>query len=192
MDLKNKTIGFAITGSFCTHDKIIPVVEKLVNSGANVIPIISEITSCTDTRFGTAADFKKKLVEITKNEIIDSVVTAEPIGPKKLLDILVIAPASGNTIAKLANAITDSTVTMAAKAHLRNESPLVIGISTNDGLGGNAKNIGLLLNINNIYFVPFGQDDAIKKSKSLVADFNLIPDTLEKALEGKQIQPLLI
>lgn len=191
MLLEGIKIGFALTGSFCTFDKVIPEVEKLVSEGADVYPIISEVVCNTDTRFGTASDLKVKLKTITNNEIISTIKAAEPIGPKALFDIVVVAPCTGNTLAKLANAITDTPVTMACKAHLRNQKPVVIAISTNDGLSANAKNIGLLLNAKNIYFVPFGQDDPDKKCNSLVAKFDQILPTILDAIKGKQKQPIL-
>jgi len=157
--LNKKTVGFALTGSFCTFDKIFAEIENILKAGANVIPIMSEISFTIDTRFGDGNKIAGKLEALTGNSVVSTVKDAEPFGPKKLLDILVIAPCTGNTIAKLANAIADGTVTLAAKAHLRNNRPLLLGISTNDGLSGNAKNIGSLLARKNIYFVPFGQDD---------------------------------
>ncbi len=191
MELLNKTIGFAITGSFCTIDDILPQMQALVDAGATVLPILSYSTSGFDTRFGKAKDLKEVLTSITKQEPILTIAQAEPIGPKGLLDILLVAPTTGNTLAKIANAITDTPVTMAVKAHLRNDRPVVLSVSTNDGLGASAKNIGLLLNTRNIYFVPFGQDDPVKKSRSLVAKTHWIVPTLKEALEGRQIQPLL-
>ncbi len=192
MLLKGVRIGFAVTGSFCTFAKIIPQIEKLVNEGAEVIPIISESVNQYDTRFNKAEDFKNTLQVMTGKQPISSIVEAEPIGPKALLDILVIAPCTGNTISKIANAITDSAVTMACKAHLRNMRPVVIAVSTNDGLGANAKNIGVLLNMKNIYMVPFGQDDPIKKCTSLVADFDQILPAILNAQQNCQIQPILV
>lgn len=192
MVLGGLEIGFALTGSFCTFDKVMPEIEKIVAEGANVIPIVSESVNCIDTRFGKAADIKQKLRDITNNEIVSSIKDAEPIGPKSLLDILVVAPCTGNTIAKIASGITDTAVTMACKAHLRNVKPLVISISTNDGLGANAKNIGLLLNSKNVFLVPFGQDSPINKPNSLVANTQLIIPTIIEALKGKQIQPILV
>lgn len=191
MDFLGKTIGFAMTGSFCTFAKVVPQVQVLVESGANVIPIMSETAYSTDTRFGTAESFREQLKQITGNEIIKSVKEAEPIGPKGLLDMLIIAPCTGNSLAKLANGIADSSVTMAAKAHLRNQKPLVLAVSTNDGLGNAAKNIGMLLNYKYIYFIPFRQDDCIKKPNSLVADMTKIRETAEAAMEGRQLQPIL-
>ena len=188
-DLK---IGFAFTGSFCTFDKVISELEKLWEIYPNITPLMSRAAYSTDTRFGTATDFKDRISGITGKNIISTVTEAEPVGPGKLFDIMIIAPCTGNTLAKLANGITDTSVTMAAKAHLRNERPLLIAPSTNDGLGANAKNLGLLLNTKNIYFVPFGQDDPMKKHKSLVSDFSLIIPALEAAIHGYQYQPILI
>jgi dipicolinate synthase subunit B len=185
-------IGFALTGSFCTISKVLPEIEKLVSNGAKVVPIISDSVNKFDTRFGTSEDLKLKLEGITNEKIISTIVEAEPIGPKSLMDVVVVAPCTGNTLAKLANGITDTSVTMACKAHLRNQKPVVIAVSTNDGLGANAKNIGALLNTKNVYFVPFGQDGPNNKPNSLVADTSQIMPTIVEALKGKQIQPLLI
>lgn len=191
MNLSGKTVGFAMTGSFCTFSRVLKELEKVAQEGADVIPIMSEIAYSTDTRFGTAEDFRTRIEAICKNPIIKTVKEAEPIGPKGYLDILVIAPCTGNTLAKLASGIADSSVTMAAKAHLRNQKPVVIAPSTNDGLGNAAKNIGLLLNNKNLYFVPFGQDDHVKKPNSLVADMSKILPALELAMDGEQLQPIL-
>lgn len=190
--MENKNVGFAVTGSFCTIKKVLPYIDMLKKSGNNIFPIISYAAANYDTRFTKAEELKKELKKITNNNLITSIVEAEPVGPKNYLDILIIAPCTGNTIAKLCNAVIDTPVLMAAKAHLRNNKPLVIAVATNDGLSGNAKNIGELLNRKNIYFVPFTQDNCIKKCFSLVSDFNLIVPTLENALQGKQLQPLLI
>ncbi|MBQ4528340.1 MAG: dipicolinate synthase subunit B [Clostridia bacterium] len=192
MELEGKRVGFALTGSFCTLSKTIIELEVLKKKGADIYPIMSENVWSTDTRFATAESIKDKVRSICGREIIHTIVGAEPIGPKKLLDALVVAPCTGNTLSKIAYGITDSCVAMAAKANLRNKCPLVIGISTNDGLGANGKNLGLLLNFSNVYFIPFGQDDAIGKPDSLVADMTLTVKTLESALDGKQIQPLLL
>jgi len=192
MLLQGIRTGFAITGSFCTFERILPEIEKLVAEGADVMPFLSESAAKMNTRFGNANDWIEKIRNITKKEPVKTIQEAEPIGPKNLLDILVIAPCTGNTLGKLANGITDTTVTMAAKAHLRNNKPVVIAVSTNDGLAANAKNLGLLLNTKNIFFVPFGQDDPFKKCNSLVADYSKILDTILEALKGRQIQPLLI
>lgn len=192
MKIEGLKIGFALTGSSCNFSAIFPIIEELANKGGDVYPIISHAVDTFDTRFGTAEEWKEKLKKITGKELITTIVEAEPVGPKLNLDVLVVAPCTGNTAAKLANAVTDTSVTMACKAHLRNQRPLVIAIATNDGLGANAKNIGLLLNTKNIYFVPFGQDDALNKPNSLIAKFDKIEETIEKALEGKQVQPLLV
>lgn len=191
MNLKDKTIGFALTGSFCTLEAAVTQLEGIVAAGANVLPIISSNVNDMDTRFGKADVLKDRLVRITGNQIIKTVPQAEPIGPKGLLDILVVCPCTGNTLAKIAAGVTDNSVTMAVKAHLRNDRPVVIAISTNDGLSGNAQNIGKLLNSKNIYFVPFGQDDPVGKKTSLVAKNELVAETLELALEKIQLQPLL-
>lgn len=191
MDFSKYTIGFGITGSFCTHEKIKKEIRHLMELGANVIPIFSYKTLNTDTRFGRAADFVQDVVDITMNEGIRSISQAEPIGPNNFLDVMVIAPCTGNTLAKLQAGISDSPVLMAAKAHLRNNRPLVISISTNDALGINFKNIGNLMYMKNIYFVPFGQDNFKAKPSSMIAKTNLIPDTIEEAMKGRQIQPIL-
>lgn len=192
MQLDGIKLGFALTGSFCTLEKVMPEVEKLVCEGAKVYPIISETISKFDTRFGKASEWKTKLKAITGNDIISTIIEAEPIGPKGLLDAIVVAPCTGNTLAKIAAGITDTSVTMACKAHLRNLRPVVIAVSTNDGLAANAKNLGLLLNTKNVYLVPFGQDDPIKKANSLVAKTEMILPTVVEALKGRQIQPLLL
>ncbi len=191
MKLDDKTIGFALTGSFCTYARIFSQIEALVMQGATVVPIMSEISYTTDTRFGKAEEHIKRFEKITGQNVIASVRDAEPIGPKKLLDVLVVAPCTGNSLAKMASGIADSSVTLAVKAHLRNNRPVVIGISTNDGLGNNAKNIGILANMKNIYFVPYGQDDYIAKENSLVAQMEYIIPTIESALDGVQLQPAL-
>jgi len=192
MTLNNVKIGFALTSSFCTFNKVLQEMEKIVAEGADVYPIISESVGMYNTRFGSADDWKLKLEAVTGKVPISSIVDAEPIGPKSFLDVIIVAPCTGNTLAKIANSITDTTVTMAVKAHLRNQKPVVIAISTNDGLGANARNLGMLLNRKNIYFVPFGQDDPIKKCNSLIAKFDLIIPAIKEALEGKQIQPILV
>ena len=190
--MQNITLGYAMTDSFCTIKESLEALTALSKYDITIIPIMSETVYSTDTRFGKAEDIKNKIEEICKNKIIHTVVGAEPIGPKNLLDILVVAPATGNTLAKNALGITDSAVTMAIKAHLRNNKPVVFGIATNDALGASAKNIGLLHNTKNIFFVPYRQDDPHSKSNSLICDFSLIPQTVEKALNGEQIQPILI
>lgn len=190
MTLEGKNVGFALTGSFCTYEDVYKEIENLVEAGANVYTVFSDRAQVTDTRFGKAKDFLKRAKEITGIEPATTMVDAENFTPKGILDIVIIAPCTGNTLAKLANAITDSPVLMTAKGHLRNGKPVVIALATNDGLGNNLKNIGQLLNTKNIYFVPFGQDNYRKKPNSLVAHFNQIIPTLEEALEGKQIQPV--
>lgn len=192
MKIKDKRIGFVLTGSFCTFKHTIPQIKKIVEEGGIVIPIMSRNAYNMDTKFGTAQELIKEIEEITNKEIIHTIQGAEPIGPKGLTDILIIAPATGNTIGKLANGITDDVGTMATKSHLRNNNPVVIAISTNDGLAGSAENIGKLLNRNNYFFVPFRQDNPITKPRSLVFDPKYIIPTLEKALEKEQVQPILI
>jgi dipicolinate synthase subunit B len=186
------TVGYAITGSFCTFSKAITQIQTLVDAGFSVLPIMSQISFETDTRFGRAEYFRDRIAEITEREIIHTIEDAEPIGPKSLLDILVIAPATGNTIAKLANGINDTPVTMAAKAHLRNQKPLLIAVSTNDALSASAQNIGRLMNVKNIYFVPMKQDDVVKKPTSLVADFEMVLPAVNAALKEEQLQPVFI
>lgn len=192
MTVNGKNVGIALTGSFCTYDKIFPEIERLVSEKANVYTIFSEVSQITDTRFGNAADFFKRAEEITGNKPITTLTQAEKLGPGNLLDIIAITPCTGNTLAKLANAITDSTVLMAVKGLLRNNKPAIIGVSTNDALSNNLKNIGLLINNKNIYFVPFGQDNYKGKPNSMVAHFDMILPTIEEALEGKQIQPVIL
>ncbi|HAS37367.1 MAG TPA: dipicolinate synthase subunit B [Ruminococcaceae bacterium] len=186
----NKVVGFALCGSFCTFSDVIPQIEMLRKLNYDIVPIMSGIAYETDTRFGRAEEIRNRIETICKHEILHTIPEVEPIGPKKMLDVLVIAPCTGNTAAKLANGITDTSVTMAAKSHLRNGRPVVIAVSTNDGFAGAAKNIGSLLNYNNIYLVPFRQDDHEKKPRSLVADFTLIPEAVEAALKGEQLQPI--
>ena len=192
MELKGKNIGVALTGSFCTFEKTFRMLEDLTLQGANLYPILSDHAQQISSRFGEPSYYLEKIRSITGRDPILSIEAAEPIGPKSYLDVLAIVPCTGNTAAKLANGITDSPVLMAAKAHLRVNKPLVIAISTNDGLGMNLKNIGSLFNTKNIYFVPFGQDNWEKKPNSLVAHMELLPPTLELALEHKQYQPVLI
>ena len=184
-------IGFALCGSFCTYDQVFPVMEELAKIH-HVIPIFSFSSSSIDSRFGTSTDHLEHSRKICGRSPLQTIEGAEPIGPKKLLDALIIAPCTGNTLAKLAHSIADTPVTMAAKSHLRNGRPVIIAVSTNDALAGAAENIGKLLARKHYYFVPFGQDDAQNKPTSMVADFTLIPQTLEAALEGRQIQPILI
>lgn len=192
MTIKGKNIGFALTGSHCTYVEIWPQIERLKQAGADIYPVVSETVATLDTRFGRAAEIVEHFAALTEKPVISTIVGAETLGPSKVLDCLIIAPCTGNTCAKLANAITDSAVLMAAKAHLRNGKPLVLAISTNDALGLNAKNIGLLLSTPHIFFVPFGQDNPGEKPRSLVADMGLIPETIEKALQYRQLQPIII
>ena len=192
MELKDKKIGFTLTGCFCTFQKVIPKMKEIKKLGADIIPIMSFNSYNLDTKFGKAKDFIDEIEEITKKKIIHTIQDAEPIGPKKMTDIMIIVPCSGNTMAKLACDIIDTPATMAAKSHLRNNRPLVIAPSTNNGLSGNAENIGKLLNRKNYYFVPFRQDNPITKPRSIVFDVEYIIKTIEYALEGEQISPILI
>ena len=192
MKISECNIGFGITGSFCTFDKILPQIKALVDDSTRVIPVYSNNAFNMDTRFTKAKEFIDKVMEITGEKGISSIQTAEPVGPEKLFDVMIIAPCTGNTLAKLANGIVDSPVLMAAKAHLRNNRPLVIGISTNDGLGINFQNIGKLMVMKNIFFVPFGQDDPELKPNSVVADVCRIKETIDYALKYTQIQPVLL
>lgn len=180
-------IGYCLTGSFCTFSKSMEVLAALVKSGHNVTPIMSENAYSIDTRFGDAVDIQNKLIQITGNSIIHTIEQAEPIGPKKMFDVLAIVPCTGNTLAKLAGGVTDTSVTMATKSHLRNSRPVVIGVSTNDALGAAAKNIGALLNYKNYYFVPFGMDNCLLKPKSMVCDFSKVQETIELAEKGLEI-----
>lgn len=189
--MKNKNIGVAITGSFCTFKKLLPCLNELKKEFKELVPIFSQSVTDMDTRFYKAVDFYNDIVNITGKKPITTIVEAEPIGPKGLLDLLIIAPCTGNTLGKLNNAITDTPVLMAAKAHLRNNRPVLIALSTNDGLSANAKNIGELLVKKNIYLVPFGQDNHINKKFSVVADFNLVVKAASAALIGEQLQPIL-
>ena len=184
-------VGFAMCGSFCTFEKAIKQMEILADSGYELLPVMSFNAGSTDTRFGRAEDFRKGIESICGRRIISSVKDAEPIGPKRMTDIMIVAPCTGNTLAKLANAVTDTPVTMAVKSHLRQSRPVVLCIATNDALGASAQNIGRLLNRRHYYFVPFRQDDPVNKPDSLVADFDRLPLSLSLALEGKQLQPVL-
>lgn len=186
------TIGFAVCGSFCTFKAVFEEIKKLKNSGYEIIPIMSENSYSFDTRFGDSAHWREQFRAITGKAIIHTIPQAEPIGPKRMLDALIIAPCTGNTLAKLSNGVADTCVTLAAKAHLRNGRPLIIAPSTNDALSNAGKNIGALLNYKNIYFVPFGQDSFQNKPTSMVADFSRIAEALEGALKGEQVQPIII
>lgn len=188
--MEKKKLGLALCGSYCTYEKLFAALPAL-RERYELIPIMSDTAAETDTRFGTAAQHIRRLRELTGRSVITTVEEAEPLGPREPLDALLIAPCTGNTLAKLAHGITDSSVTMAAKAHLRNGRPLVIAFSTNDGLSGSAENIGRLLNRKQVYFVPFGQDDPEKKPRSLQADFSLLGEAVEAALRGEQLQPIL-
>jgi len=192
MTLSGKNVGVALTGSYCTFDAVFLQIEQLVQENANVYTIFSDRSQVTDSRFGKAEDFLQKTKAITGKDPITTIVEAEKLGPNNLLDIVIIAPCTGNTLAKMANAIIDSPVLMAAKCQLRNLKPVVIAVSTNDALSNNLKNIGLLINAKNVYFVPFGQDNYKGKPNSMVAHFDLIVPTLEAALEGRQIQPVVL
>lgn len=185
------TVGFALCGSFCCFGQIFPVMERLAREHT-VIPIFSDTVRTTDSRFGSAGENRRMVLAITGREPLDSIPAVEPIGPRKMLDALVVAPCTGNTLAKLAHSIADTPVTMAVKSHLRNGRPVVVAVSTNDGLAGAAENIGKLLARKHYYFVPFGQDDSSGKPTSLVADFARIPDAVDAAVEGRQIQPILL
>ena len=190
--MRTERVGFAVSGSFCTHEQALKALQQLTAVYETVIPIVSETSAFTDTRFGTSEDLLERLEDLTGQEVLCDIPSVEPIGPKKLLDVLVIAPATGNTMAKLAGGIADTAVTMAAKSHLRNGRPVVVAVSSNDGLAAGARNIGELLMRKNYYFVPFGQDNAAAKPCSLVADFGKIPETVDAALRGEQLQPVLL
>lgn len=189
--MSKKRVGVAVCGSFCTFSKILCVLEDMAGQ-YKITPILSEASATMDTRFGKAVDFTEKIETLCGISAIKTIGEAEPIGPNGLLDVLVVAPCTGNTLAKLATGVTDTSVTMACKAHLRNARPLIIAVSTNDGLAGNAKNLAAMMNKKNVYFVPFRQDDPDGKPTSLVADFTLISETIEAAAQGEQLQPVLI
>ncbi|MFA9558030.1 dipicolinate synthase subunit B [Evansella sp. AB-rgal1] len=192
MSLKGKHIGFGLTGSHCTYEEVMPVMEQLVKAGARVTPFVSYTVQSTDTKFGKSADWLERIQEITDEPLVDTIPKAEPFGPQTPLDCMLIAPMTGNSTSKLANALTDSPVLMGAKATLRTGKPVVVAISTNDALGLNGVNIMKLMSTKNIYFVPFGQDHPFKKPNSLVADMTKIPETIESALNHEQYQPVLI
>ncbi|OCA89588.1 dipicolinate synthase subunit B [Bacillus sp. FJAT-27986] len=192
MDVKGMRIGFGLTGSHCTYDEVYPQIEKLVHAGAEVVPVVSYTVKNTDTRFGKGEDWIARIEKLTNRKAIDTIVDAEPLGPKYPLDCMVIAPMTGVSMSKFANAQNDSPVLMAAKATLRNHRPVVLGISTNDALGLNGVNLMRLLSTKDIYFIPFGQDDPEKKPNSMVARMESLVETVEYALEAKQIQPIII
>lgn len=192
MSLKGKRIGFGLTGSHCTYDAVFPEIERLVNAGAEVRPVVTFTVQNTETRFGKGEDWIARIEDLTGHKVIDSIVKAEPLGPKIPLDCMVIAPLTGNSMSKFANALTDSPVLMAAKATLRNQKPVVVGISTNDALGLNGVNLMRLMSAKNIFFIPFGQDDPVKKPNSMVARMTMLSETVEAALMGKQLQPVLV
>ena len=191
-ELKNVKVGFCMTGSFCTFEKAFSAMQELCDAGCDILPIMSFNAGNTDTRFGTAQEHIRRAENICGKRVILSISDAEPIGPKKLTDIMIVAPCTGNTMAKLARSITDTPVTMAVKSHLRGGKPVLIACATNDALAGSFKNIGFLMNCRNYYFVPLGQDDPLKKPCSLVADFSLIPEAACAALDGTQLQPVII
>lgn len=186
------TLGFAVTGSFCTFQKTLAALEALKKHDSNIIPVFSDAAYRTDTRFTEAKAFRDRVEAICGREVLHTIAQVEPFGPKKLLDALIVAPCTGNTLAKLANGIADGAVTLACKSHLRNGRPVILAISSNDALAANAENIGKLLNRRHFYFVPFGQDDAQGKPRSMVADFDRLPETVEAALNGEQLQPILL
>lgn len=192
MILEGKHIGFGLTGSHCTYDQVVPQIQRLMDEGAKVTAFVTYTVKNTVTKFGDGRDWVKKVEEITGNEVVDSMVKAEPFGPKTPLDCMVIAPLTGNSLSKFASAMTDSPPLMAAKATLRNRKPVVLGISTNDGLGLNAANIATLLAAKHIYFIPFGQDDPNKKPTSLVASMDFMCETVAAAIGGRQLQPMLV
>ncbi|MFZ3576657.1 dipicolinate synthase subunit B [Virgibacillus sp. DJP39] len=192
MSLAGKRIGFGVTGSHCTYDEVFPEIEKLMNLGAEVVPIVTYTVRTTDTKFGKAEDHIERIESITGKKVIATMPDAEPLGPKEPLDCMVIAPLTGNSMSKFANALTDSPVLMAAKATMRNRKPVVLGISTNDALGLNGVNLMRLMASKYIYFIPYGQDDPFKKPNSLVAHMDKLTDTIESALLFEQIQPVIM
>ncbi len=192
VELKGKKIGFGLTGSHCTYAAVFPQMKKLIELGAELVPVVSHTFKETDSKFGKAKDHMNQVKEITGREPISTIVDAEPLGPIEPLDVMVLAPLTGNSMSRLANAITDGPVLMATKATIRNGNPVVIGVSTNDALGLNGVNLMRLMSTKLIYFVPYGQDDPYKKPNSLVSDMTLIPETVKEALEFKQIQPVII
>lgn len=192
MSLQGKRIGFGLTGSHCTYDIVFPEIEKLVNEGVEVIPIVTSTVKQTETRFGRGEDWIDRIEKLTGHHVVDTIVKAEPLGPKLPLDCMVIAPLTGNSMSKLANALTDSPVLMAAKATMRNHRPVVVAISTNDALGLNGVNLMRLMAAKDLYFVPYGQDEPFKKPNSMVARMSMIRDTIIAALKGEQLQPVIV
>ncbi|MGW6297768.1 dipicolinate synthase subunit B [Peribacillus butanolivorans] len=192
MSLQGKRIGFGLTGSHCTYDEVFPEIKKIVNEGAEVIPIVTSTVQNTETRFGKGEDWVERIEKLTGNRVVDTIVKAEPLGPKLPLDCMVIAPLTGNSMSKMANALTDSPVLMAAKATMRNHRPVVVAISTNDALGLNGVNLMRLMAAKDIYFVPYGQDNPIGKPSSMVARMSMIRDTIIAAIEREQIQPVIV
>ncbi|WP_419883865.1 dipicolinate synthase subunit B [Peribacillus sp. B-H-3] len=192
MSLQGKRIGFGLTGSHCTYDIVFPEIEKLVNEGAEVVPVVTSTVQHTETRFGKGEDWIERIEKLTGHHVVDTIVKAEPLGPKMPLDCMVIAPLTGNSMSKMANALTDSPVLMAAKATIRNHRPVVVGISTNDALGLNGVNLMRLMAAKDIYFVPYGQDDPLNKPNSMVARMSMIRDTIVAAINGEQIQPVIV
>ena len=192
MELSGKRVGFALSGSFCTFSAVLPEIQNLIEAGAIVTPIMSYNASSIDTRFGKAADFIYEIEKMTKTKVLKTIDEVEPIGPKKLLDLIIVAPCTGNTLGKISQGITDTPVSLAVKAHLRNLRPVLLAVSTNDGLGANFKNIGTLMNTKSMFFVPFGQDDYVKKPTSLVADMKKIVPAAVKAINFEQIEPVII
>lgn len=192
MSIRGRRIGFGLTGSHCTYDAVFPEIEKLVQLGAEVLPVVTFTVQNTETRFGAGTDWVQRIEDLTGNTVIDSIVKAEPLGPKIPLDCMVIAPLTGSSMSKFANAMTDSPVLMAAKATLRNQKPVVLGISTNDALGLNGVNLMRLMATKHVYFIPFGQDDPKLKPNSMVARMSKLEDTITAALQGSQIQPVIV
>ena len=190
--MENIKIGYCLTGSYCTFSKSLKAMEELTQKGIEIFPFMSEHAYQTDTRFGKASDFIEKIEGMCGKKIVHTIEDAEPIGPKKYIDALVISPCTGNTLSKISMGITDTAVTMAAKASLRNKIPVIVALATNDGLSGSAKSLGTVLNTKNVYFVPFGQDSPFSKPTSLVCDFGKDYDTLTHALSGEQLEPLLL
>lgn len=189
--MEQQKVGYCLTGSYCTFQKSLDALADLIANGFDVYPMMSENAYTTDTRFGKASDFVKKIEQMTGKKVLSKISEVEPIGPKKYIDVMVLSPCTGNTMSKLANGITDTAATMAAKASLRNGIPVVIALATNDGLGQSAKSLGAMLPVKNVYFVPISQDDPVKKPTSLVCDFKRLRETVLLALEGKQIEPVI-